>query len=312
VVVAQNNRLADRLGKTFLNHRMILLYTVLPLVAMVFIFYYVPLFGWVFAFFDYRPGVPISGKSFVGLYNFIILFDPFSGFFRALRNTVTLSLLGLAVSPVPIVFAVMLAEVKARGLSRVMQTVTSIPNFISWILVYSLFFALFSNEGLFNTILVNLGILRQPLDILGNAQIAWYFQTAVGLWKGVGWSAIIYIAAMAGVDPELYDAAEVDGAGRFGRIWHITIPGILPTYVVLLLLAVGNMLTNSFEQYFVFRNPLVVSKLDTLDIFIYTQGLGASRFAFATAAGILKSIVSIGLLLFVNYLSKRVRGSSII
>jgi putative aldouronate transport system permease protein len=160
--------------------------------------------------------------------------------------------------------------------------------------------------------LVNLRIVKQPLNILGNADLAWYFQTAVGVWKNLGWSAIIYIAAMTGIDPELYDAAEVDGAGRFGKIWHVTVPGVLPTYVVLLLLAVGNMLTNSFEQYFVFRNPLVVGRLDTLDIFIYTQGLGASRFAFATAAGMLKSLVSIGLLLFVNYLSKRVRGTSII
>ncbi len=310
--MSQEDRLADRLKKRFLNHRMLLLYSALPLIALVFIFNYVPLFGWIFSFFDYRPGVPISRESFVGLYNFVILFDQFSGFFRALRNTVVLSLLGLVVSPVPILFAIMLAEVRSRGLSRVMQTITSIPNFISWILVYSLFFALFSNEGLLNTVLVNVGLIKQPLDVLGNEGIAWYFQTAVGLWKGVGWSAIIYIAAMAGIDPELYDAAEVDGAGRFGRIWHITVPGILPTYIVLLLLAVGNMLTNSFEQYFVFRNPLVVSRLDTLDIFIYTQGLGASRFAFATAAGMLKSLVSIGLLLFVNYLSKKVRGASIV
>lgn len=306
------SRLADRLKKRFLNHRMLLLYSALPLIAMVFIFNYVPLFGWVFSFFDYRPGVPLSRESFVGLYNFAILFDKFSGFFTALRNTIVLSLLGLVVSPLPIVFAVLLAEVRSRSLSRVVQTITSIPNFISWILVYSLFFALFSNEGMLNTALMNLGILKHPLNLLGNAEMAWYFQTAVGVWKGLGWSAIIYIAAMAGIDPELYDAAEVDGAGRFGRIWHITVPGVLPTYIVLLLLAVGNMLTNSFEQYFVFRNPLVVSRLDTLDIFIYTQGLGASRFAFATAAGMLKSIVSIGLLLFVNYLSKRVRGTSII
>ncbi len=298
--------------KTFLNHRMTLLYTTLPLIALVFLFYYLPLFGWIYAFFDYRPGVPLTKSAFVGLYNFAILFDKFSGFYTALRNTIVLNLLGLLVSPLPIVFAILLAEVKNRGLSRIMQTVTSIPNFISWILVYSLFFALFSNEGFVNVFLMRLGLIQDPINVLGNATIAWYFQTGVGLWKTLGWSAIIYIAAMSGIDPELYDAAEVDGAGRFGKIWHITVPGIMPTYIVLMLLAVGNMLTNSFEQYFVFRNPLVVEKLDTLDIFIYTQGLGAARFAFATAAGILKSIVSIGLLFVVNALAKRFRGAAII
>jgi ABC-type polysaccharide transport system permease subunit len=300
------------LKKRFLNPRIKLLYTILPLLVFIFIFSYVPLFGWVFSFFDYRPGIPIFAQDFIGLHNFVLVFDKFSGFFRALENTLILNGLWLLVSPLPIVFALLLAEVKSHPLSRIIQTVSSIPNFISWILVYSIFFAIFSNEGYINTILMNLGIIKHPYNVLGDANVAWYFQTVVGIWKSVGWSAIIYIAAMAGIDQELYAAAEVDGANRFRKIWHITIPGILSTYVVLMLLAVSNMLSNSFEQYYVFRNPLVVNKLDVLDIFIYVKGLGSGQFGFATAVGMMRSIISIGLLMFVNYLSKKIRGYSII
>jgi len=302
----------EKLKTRFLKPKLVLLYSIIPFIILIFVFSYVPLFGWVFSFFDYRPGMPLEKQQFVGLYNFALAFDKFSGFYNALRNTIVLNVLGLIASPLPIAFAIMLAEIKQKRLSKFIQIVTSLPNFISWILVYSVFFAFFGNEGFVNSVLGNLGLITNHINLLGDVNAAWYFQTLVGIWKTLGWNAIIYIAAMSGIDQELYSAAEVDGAGRFAKIRHITIPGILPTYIVLLLLAVSNMLSNSFEQYFVFRNQLTISKLDVLDIFIYTKGIGAGQFGFATAVGMMKSVVSIGLLMFVNKLSKWVRGDSII
>lgn len=307
-----NETRAQKFISRYTSDRMKLLYSVVPFIIFVTIFSYVPLAGWIFSFFDYKPGVPLFNQEFVGLYNFTVVFDKYSGFYNALTNTLVLNMLGLLVSPLPIVFAILLAEVQSKRVSRFIQTVSSIPNFISWILVYSVFFAFFSNEGFINTVFLNLGIIKEPTNVLADVDIAWYFQTMVGIWKTLGWSAIIYIASMSGIDQELYAAAEVDGAGRFRKIWHVTVPGILPTYVVLMLLAVSNMLSNSFEQYFVFRNPLTSSKLDVLDIFIYTKGLGAGQFGFATAVGMLKSVISIMLLMFVNNVSKRIRGNSII
>lgn len=298
--------------KKYMNPKMTLLYSTIPFIIFIFIFSYVPLFGWIYSFFDYRPGVPLSKQEFVGLYNFKIIFNQFSGFYNALRNTLALNLFALLLSPLAIIFAVLLAEVKHSKISRFVQTVTSLPNFISWVLVYSVFFAFFSNEGFVNLILINFGIIERPLDVLGNSQIAWYVQTAVGIWKSLGWTAIIYIATMASIDPELYSAAGIDGAGRFRKIWHITIPGVLPTYIVLVLLQVSDMLSNGFEQYYVFRNPLVAEQLDVLDVFIYLKGIGNAQYAFATAVGMLKSLITIALLLSLNSLSRKIRGNSIV
>ena len=289
-----------------------LLYTIMPLLILVFIFSYVPLFGWIYAFFDYRAGYKLFDQVFVGLRNFRRILDPYSGFLNALQNTLVLNGLGLLVSPLPIVFAILLAELRQKRISRVVQTISSIPNFISWVLVYSLAFSFFASEGLVNLLFLNLRLINRPTNVLGDPNIAYFFQTIMLLWKTMGWSAIIYIAAMSGIDQELYSAAEVDGAGRFQKVWHVTIPGILPTYIVLLLLAVSNILSNSFEQFFVFRNPLVTSKLTTLDIFIYLRGIAAGDFAFATAVGIMRSIVSITLLFSVNKLAKVIRGSTIV
>lgn len=285
----------------------------LPFVILIFLFNYLPIFGWAYAFIDYSPGVPILSHKFVGLKHFISLFSGGSEFINVLINTMALSLLGIITSPVPVIFAIMLGEVRFKKLSKVMQTITSLPNFISWILVYSVFFVFFSQEeGVVNVLLMKWHLISQNTNFLGNEGATWIFQTIIGLWKNVGWSAIIYLAAISGIDTELYDAASVDGAGRLRKIWSITVPGIMPTFIVLLLFAIGGMLSNGFEQYYVFDNPLVHNKINVLDTYVYYMGIGHNQYSFSTAVGIFKTAVSLVLLFMVNGISKKARGTSII
>ena len=289
-----------------------MLLIVLPFMIFVFIFSYLPLFGWSYAFMDYKPGVPFFKQEFVGLKYFRLMFSRVGYFPIALRNTLVLSGLGIIFSPVPMIFAIMLSRVSNNRISKTIQSVASFPNFISWVIVYSLFFALFNtNDGAVNNILLNLGFIDQPTNILANEKLAWYFQVAVDMWKGTGWNAIIYIAAMSGIDQELYDAADIDGAGSFQKTLYITVPELTPTYFVLLLLSISNMLSNGFEHYWVFQNPLVMDKLEVLDTYVYKVGIFNLQYSFSIAMGIFKSIISIFLLTFANMFSKKIRGSSI-
>jgi putative aldouronate transport system permease protein len=191
------------------------------------------------------------------------------------------------------------------------QTLTTLPNFVSWVIVFSLTFGMISREGVISTILLNAGIIKNPLTILGNAKVAWYFQTAIGVWKGLGWNSIIYLAAIAGVDQELYDAAAIDGCGRFRSIMNVTLPGILPTYFVLLILSISGLVGSDFEKLFVFQNPLVINKLETIDIYTYELGIVYNEYSYGIAVGIFKSVVSVMLLFVANNISKYFRGQKI-
>lgn len=289
-----------------------MLLLILPFLIFIFIFSYLPLAGWWMAFFDYKLGAPFDKQKFAGLKYFQMMFSGVGTFPLVLRNTLVLSGLGLLCSPIPVIFAVMLSRVRKGKIAKVIQTVTSFPNFISWILVYALFFAMFNmNDGAVNMLLLKTHLISAPANVLGDVNGAWTFQTLLGIWKGTGWSAIIYIAGMSGIDQELYDAADVDGAGSFQKIIHITVPGILPTYFVLLILAIANILNNGFDQYWVFQNSLTMDKLNVLDTYIYRIGIGSLQYSFSTAMGMAKSLISILLLTFANRFSKIIRGSSI-
>ncbi|MGO4274574.1 ABC transporter permease subunit, partial [Paenibacillus sp. TAF58] len=239
----------------------------IPFIICMLVFNYFPVYGWVYSFFDYKPGIPLGASPFAGMKYFKIILSSSPEVMNALVNTLAMNALNVLVSPLAILFAIMINEVRSARFKKFVQTFSTLPNFISWVLVFSLAFAFFSSEGFINTALSKLGF-QTSVHPLGNAGIAWYFQTMLGIWKSLGWSAIIYIAAIAGIDAELYDAAKVDGAGRFRMIWHITIPGIMPTFLVLLLLNISNMLSSSFDQYFVFYNPLVADKMEVLDYYI--------------------------------------------
>ncbi len=292
-----------------------LLAMALPLVLFVFLFSYVPLFGWIYAFFDFRPGVGLFKVPYAGLKYFQMAFNFRGGsdLLPVLRNTFVMSFLGLACSPLPVIYAMCLTEMNNRFFKKFIQTVTTLPNFISWILVYAIAFATFSvNDGFVNHLLMSAKLIQDPINPLAGGDIAWFFQTGLGIWKGLGFSAIIYLAAIGGIDQELYDAADIDGAGRFQKMVHVTLPGLAPTYIVLLLLSVSNILSNGFDQYYAFMNAMVQPKLQVFDYYVYRMGIGLNEYSLGTALGIFKTLVSVSLLFTVNAIAKKVRGNAII
>jgi len=287
-----------------------------PFLVLAFVFSYMPLFGWIYSFYDYRPGIPLSKSDYVGLHWFTAMFSnevQRDEMIRVLRNTFAISSLGILTSVLPVVFAILLAEVKNAAFKRFVQTFTTLPNFISWVLVYSFAFMLFSvDNGFLNQLLMKLGFIDSPTNILASDNHTWLAMTLWGVWKGLGWGAIMYIAAITGIDSELYEAARVDGANRFRLIWHVTVPGIIPTFFVLLILSIANFINNGMEQYFVFANAMNMNHIEVLDLYVYNVGVTGSNFGFATAVSIMKSFVSLFLLFVANNISKAVRGETII
>jgi len=288
----------------------------LPFLAAVFIFSYLPLHGWIYAFFDYRPGLKLSQVDFTGFKYFTMIVSNavrVSQVTRVLRNTFAMSFLGILFSPLPMIFALLLTEIRSKTVKRLVQTLTTIPNFISWVLVYAIAFAMFSTDGFINRLLVNLNLTSDSINFLASNKNVWMKMLGYTLWKGLGWSAIMYLATIATIDQELYEAAVVDGANRFQKVWHITIPGLLPTYFVLLLLSIGNFINNGIDMYYVFQNPLNKEWIEVLDLYIYNQGFGGigSGVPFATAVGMIKSLVSVVLLFTANKLSQVIRKEKI-
>ena len=298
-----------------LQNKYKLFFMALPFLAVTFIFYYLPVSGWIYAFYDFIPGIPLSDTPFVGLKWFrTIVANPTqtAEVLRVLKNTIAMSSLGLVTSVFPVIFAILLTEVRSGWYRKLVQTLTTIPNFISWILVYALAFSLFSvDSGVVNSILVQLGFVDEGFNFLASSSHVWITMIAWYWWKSLGWGAILYLAAIAGIDQELYEAAEVDGASRFRKIWHITVPGIIPTFFVLLLLSIGNFVNNGMEQYFAFQNAMNKDTIEVLDLYVYNIAF-ANNFPFATAVSMLKSVVSVILLFAANTLSKVVRDESII
>ena len=306
--------LAERNGRKKLRGIKYLLLAV-PFLIYVFAFSYVPLVGWIYSVFDYKIGqkfLDFGSMVFVGLGNFQKLFTERSEVLRVLRNTLALSALGLLATPVPVVFAIMFNEIKNSKFKKIVQTATTLPNFISWIIVYGVAFAFFSVNGFVSVLMQKIGIQPPVMGILGDVDHTWVLQWILGIWKSFGWSAIIYIAAITGIDSELYDAAKVDGANKIQSILHITIPGIMPTYVVMFLLAVSNILSNGFDQYFMFYNPMVADKIEVLDYYVYKVGFYINDYSYSITLGMLKSILGIVLLFTANALSKKIRGESIV
>jgi putative aldouronate transport system permease protein len=291
---------------------------IMPFVILTFLFAYLPLWGWRYAFFNYRAGIPLSMDNFVGFKWFTHLFQNAAtraDIVRVLKNTLAMSGIGIATSFLPAAFAIFLTEIRFAKYKRLIQTVTTVPNFISWVLVYSFAFALFSTEGFVNSVLISFGIIESGTNFLMSGDNIWLKMWAWGTWKGLGWGAIIYIAAIAGIDQELYEAATVDGAGRFRRMWNITVPGLIPTFCVLLLLSIAGILSNGMDQYFVFKNSANKNTIEVLDLYVYTIGLGSGgsgNIPLATAVGMLKSIISVSLLMGANKISKLIRGESIV
>lgn len=290
----------------------------LPFAALCFVFSYLPLWGWRYAFFDYSAGGTLSMDNFVGFKWFTSLFQSAAtrrDVVRVLRNTLAMSGLGIATSWCAMAFAIFLNEIKNTRFRRFVQTFTTVPNFISWVLVYAIAFAIFSTDGFINTAASQLGILEAGAtgtNYLMSTSHIWIKMLAWGMWKGIGWSAIIYIAGISGIDQQLYEAATVDGAGRFAKMWHVTLPGLIPTYCVMLLMSIANILSNGMDQYFVFSNKMNLDTIQVLDLYVYTLGIQNGNIPLSTVIGMVKSIVSVILLFVANRVSKAVRGESIV
>ena len=287
-----------------------------PFLVLIFTFSYLPLNGWRYAFYDYRAGMKLSDVPFVGLKYFQQIFGSsirLRDIARVMKNTLGMSFLGILTSPLPMLFAIMLYEMRSNGYRRIVQTLTTLPNFISWVLVYSVAYSMFSvGDGFINRVLVNAGLIESEINFLASRNNVWITQWAYGTWKSLGWNAVMYLAALTGIDQSLYEAARVDGAGRWDVILHIELPGLLPTFFVLLLLSIANIINNGMEQYYVFANAMNKQSIEVLDLYVYNQGLGGNQIPYATAVGMLKSVISITLLAVANTTSKLVRGESIV
>lgn len=288
---------------------------IVPFLILVALFAYYPLYGWVYAFFDYRPPAPLSKDIFVGFKWFSYMVDnevKRKQILQVLLNTFGVSGLSMLFSWFPMMFAVFLNEIKCKPYQKFVQTVTTIPNFISWVLVYSIAFCVFNSTGVVNSLLQQWGIIDTPVMFLQSSEHVWIKMWLWLTWKNAGWAAIMYIAAITGIDEELIDAAKVDGANRWKTIWHITIPSILPTYLVLLFLNMANFLSNGMEQFFVFENSFNKDTIEVLDLYVYNLAMGSGGYSLSTAIGMLKSLVSVVLLCAMNAISKATRGEGFI
>ncbi|PTM59511.1 carbohydrate ABC transporter membrane protein 1 (CUT1 family) [Desmospora activa DSM 45169] len=284
----------------------------LPFVVWVFVFHYVPVWGWTMAFQNYSPGLSFFEQEWVGFQHFIDLFSD-ERFYRVLRNTFAMAVMGLVAGfTVPIVFALLLNEVRQELFKRTVQTVSYLPHFVSWVVVAGIVTKLLStSDGMINEGLLALNLVDQPIPFMAKETWFWGIVTLSDLWKEMGWNSIIFLAAMSGVSPELYEAAKADGAGRFRQMWHVTLPGIRSTIIVLLILSIGNLMSIGFERQLLLGNPLVVDYAEVVELYALNYGIGLNRFSFGTAISIFNSVIAMILLFTANYLFKKYSKESV-
>ncbi|MCL2003116.1 MAG: ABC transporter permease subunit [Oscillospiraceae bacterium] len=280
-----------------------LFFMVIPVMIYVFIFSYLPLRGWLMAFQFFRPGRDV--QEWAGLHHFRFLFtDPV--FFRVMRNTLGMSIINLVLGfSCAIFLALMINEIRRRLFKRVVQTISYLPHFLSWVIASAMVADFLASGGILNRILMALGFISEPNIFMANADYFWWIIGWSNIWKSVGWNTIIYLAAISSIDPELYESAELDGAGRFARMWHITLPGIKSTILVLVILQIGWILNAGFEMQFLLSNDLTISTAETIDVFVIRYGIAQRNFSLGTAMGMFKTVVSIILLTGANLFAKR-------
>lgn len=265
----------------------------MPFLIWLFVFRYVPLSGWLMAFQRYRPALGFMDSDFVGFDNFRFLFTD-QRFFEIMRNTLAMSMINLVLGFVTaITLAVLLNELRNVGFKRIVQTISYMPHFLSWVVVAGLVStALSIDDGIINIVLMNLGIIDRPIMFLGVGEYFWGIIGASDVWKTVGWNSIIYLAAITMIDQEQYEAAEIDGASRLQRILYITLPGIKPVVVILMIMNIGYILESGFEAQYLLMNPMNQDYAENLDIFVLRYGIRQANFSLATAAGMFKTVIS--------------------
>lgn len=287
------------------------LYAMLLLpVSFFIIFRYGPMYGVTIAFKDFNMFKGINASPWVGLDTFRSLFR-MDSFYMALRNTFMLNLLDLLFSfPAPILLALMLNEVRVLWFKKLSQTILYLPHFISWVIVGGIVYQVFAtNTGVMNIMLAKIGL--EPIPFLSDKYYWLLTYLGTGIWHSAGWGTIIYLAALTGINQELYEAAEVDGAGRFKKIWHITLPGIRPTIIVLLIMKLGEMVSIGFERPYVIGNVTVRDFSEVISTFVYRMGLQTGDYSLATAVGFFQSVVGLIFILSANYISKKITDQGI-
>ena len=296
-----------RLGKQW----QLLLMSV-PMVIYVLVFNYSPLWGWITAFQDYKPKLGIAGSKFVGWKNFEWLFGR-QDFLQSIRNTLGMSIINLVFGTVSaIVLAILINEVIHTGFKRFVQTVTYLPHFLSMVIVVGMAQNIFASNGPLNELLMSSGLLKQPIFFLGEPKLFWWLVGFINVWKEVGWGTIIYISAMTAIDPCLYEAASIDGAGRFAKIRYVTLPGIKSTFVILLIMNIGHLMEAGFELQYLLQSSLTMDVAQTIDIFVLKYGISKQQYGVATAAGMFKSVVAIILLFAANTIAKKLDENTLI
>lgn len=270
-----------------------------------FIFCYLPLAGWLMAFENYKPKAGFFHSEFIGLAKFRQLFLD-DGFIRVIRNTLAMGVINLVTTMVAaIIFAILINEVKSQGGKKVVQTISYLPHFLSWIIVTGILHDALSGTGIVNDLLVRFHLLKEPLNFFAYPKYFWWIVAFANVWKETGWNAIIYLASITAIDTSLYEAAAIDGAGRWARIKYITLPGIRPTIIILLLMNAGNVLNAGFEVQYLLGNGLLQSVSQTIDIYVLKWGISQGDYSLGTAAGIFKSLVSISIILIANEMARR-------
>ncbi|WP_442951184.1 ABC transporter permease [Paenibacillus sp. 481] len=280
---------------------------VLPGLVLVFIFSYLPMYGIVTAFQDYNLFKGISGSPWVGLKHFEAFFNA-PEFATVMRNTIVISLLKLCIAfPAPILLALMLNEIKNMVFKRFVQTVSYLPHFLSWVIVAGFAGSLLSTDnGSINMLLEKLNLIDEPINFLALKDYFWSILITTGIWKEIGFSSIVYLAAISGIDPHLYEAASMDGASRIKQMFLITLPSIMPVVIIFMILAIGNLLNAGFEEILLLGvNPALREVSDVIDTYVYRVGLKNYRYSYAAAVGLFKAIISVGLLTIANAIARR-------
>ncbi|CAG7652499.1 ABC transporter permease [Paenibacillus allorhizosphaerae] len=277
----------------------------LPGLLYFLVYKYIPMLGTVIAFQEYSPFMGFAGSPWVGLKHFSTIFSE-PEIIRVLWNTIVISFLQIAFAfPAPIVLALMLNEVRIEIYKRIIQTIVYMPHFLSWVVVVGIFVIFMRGEGLINNFLEVVFGIDKPVPFLTDQSLFRPLIIMQVLWKEVGWGTILFLAALAGINPDLYEASVMDGAGRWRRIWHISLPGIRSTIVILLILRLGHVLDSGFEHIFLMQNSFNKEISNVLDTYVYYKGIEQSNYSFATAVGLFKGIVGLVLVAGANKLAKR-------
>ena len=291
-------------------------FMLLPSFILVLLFNYLPMGGLYMAFVDFRPRLgdfwgTLFQSKFVGLDWFRYFFSG-QDFARVLRNTLISSFLTMTFAfSVPILIAVMLNECTCRPFKRVVQTFSYLPYFVSWVIASNIIVTLLSSGGVVNQLLIRMGVIDKSILFLQEGKYFWWVIALSNTWKDMGYNSIIYLSAISSINLELFEAAEVDGAGRLRQIWHVLLPGIRPTIIILLILNIGSLLNTGFDQYFLLGNSLTREFSDVIDTYSYRYGIQNAMYSYATAVGMFKSVVAFIMVLTVNRISKRVEGSAL-